>query len=103
MIDPQNEELISLDAAAQHQLLRVNGKPTTNDLIYRWATTGVRSRVLETLMIGGRRVTSVEALRRFIESPQTPDVRRRQLTREERHLAASARLQKHRLGQDRPR
>jgi len=33
--------------------------------VHRWTTKGLHGRVLETLSIGGRRYTTIEALQRF--------------------------------------
>ena len=38
--------------------------------VYRWLRTGVKGKKLETLMIGGRRYTSLPAIRRFLECPK---------------------------------
>jgi hypothetical protein len=42
------------------------GKPDPSTL-WRWAHRGVRGVRLETILIGGRRYTSAEAMARFIE------------------------------------
>jgi len=60
MIDVQNENILSLAEAAR-------SLPYMRNLatLFRWRTRGCRGVVLETLLMGGRRVTSVEALDRF--------------------------------------
>ena len=59
--DLQNETLIFLSEAAK----RLPNRPSTATL-WRWHSGGVRGVLLETIMIGGRRYTSVEAMARFI-------------------------------------
>jgi hypothetical protein len=63
MIDSSKEDLKLLVHAAE----LVPGRPHVSTLV-RWAMRGVRGRRLETVVIGGRRFTSVEAIRRFIDS-----------------------------------
>lgn len=46
-----------------------NGKKVHYSTVYRWATKGVRGRVLETIRVGGVRYTSVQALERFLSAP----------------------------------
>src|ERR1700743_706630 len=60
MIDPENETLLSLTDAAKS----LPGRPNITTL-WRWRNHGVRGVKLETVLSGGRRYTSVEALRRF--------------------------------------
>ena len=60
MINAQVDELISPSEAAA---LMPNG--VTARTINRWRMRGVRGRVLESVMIGGRAYTTREALRRF--------------------------------------
>jgi hypothetical protein len=43
------------------------GRPIHISSVYRWTTSGVRGVVLETVQVGGRRLTSLEALQRFAE------------------------------------
>jgi len=62
MIDPNTEHLITLKQAARQ--LPGNVHLST---LHRWRMRGVKGVKLETLMIGGRRYTSVEALSRFFE------------------------------------
>ena len=54
------EQLITL-AEASH---RLPGRPSSTS-IWRWYHKGVRNVRLETLVIAGRRYTSIEALERF--------------------------------------
>ena len=60
MIDPQNESLVSLTDAAKS----LPGRPNITTS-WRWRNRGVRGIKLETVLIGGRRMTSREALSRF--------------------------------------
>lgn len=60
MIDPLNETLISLTEAAR----RLPGRPNITT-VWRWRNRGVRGVRLETILSGGRRFTSVEAIARF--------------------------------------
>ena len=57
-----NESLISFAEAAK----RLPGRPHVNSL-HRWRLRGVRGVRLESVLIGGKRFTSVEALQRFAQ------------------------------------
>jgi hypothetical protein len=57
-IDIHNETLLTFGQAAR----RLNVNPAT---LWRWRTVGVRGVKLETVLCGGRRRTSAEALQRF--------------------------------------
>ncbi len=63
MIDTQTESLISINEAPAHI-------PTRPHIAtcWRWIQRGVRGVKLETVLIGGKRFTSVEAITRFIEA-----------------------------------
>ena len=61
MIDLQSEQLISLALAARTPPLSVHVAT-----VWRWATKGVKGILLETLVVGGFRKTSREAVERFI-------------------------------------
>lgn len=66
MIDLRTEKLISLTDAARLpvlQLLRVSEWSVRN-----WARRGVHGVKLETVRVGQRRCTSVEAVHRFVEA-----------------------------------
>jgi len=60
MVDLSTEHLLSLPEAAS----RLPGRPHISTL-HRWRQRGVRGVKLETLLLGGRRYTSREALKRF--------------------------------------
>ena len=61
MIDLQTEQIRLLARASPD----VPGRPHASTLI-RWAMRGVRGVRLETVVIGGRRFTSLEAIQRFV-------------------------------------
>src|SRR5258708_3576071 len=75
MIDIQNETTIGLSAAARRLPPNRGGRPVHPSCALRWVTVGVRvdGQVirLEAIRLGGRWLTSVEALQRFAEA-QTP-------------------------------
>lgn len=91
MINHDTEELIPLELAAQ----RVPGRPAISTL-YRWSFKGVRGTVLETLVIGNRRWTSIEAISRFIAAMNAPKGKAPQMTenqRQKQNEAAKRRLE----------
>ncbi|MCA9265238.1 MAG: DUF1580 domain-containing protein [Planctomycetales bacterium] len=61
MIDPTTENLISIGRASRTPPLDQHVSTT-----WRWALHGLRGHKLETIMVGGRRKTSVEAISRFL-------------------------------------
>lgn len=61
MIDVRTEELLPFNAAREE----VPWRPHISTW-HRWRLRGVRGVKLETVLIGGRRYTSREALQRFI-------------------------------------
>ena len=69
-IDVQNEHAIPLAEVHRHVPKR-RGKRVHYSTVYRWATKGARGRVLATVMVGGVRFTTVEAIARFLESKST--------------------------------
>lgn len=66
MIDPSTEHLISLRGAARLLPPRPNGKTFSLATVYRWTLRGCRGVHLECLQAGGTRVTSTEAVARFL-------------------------------------
>ena len=66
MINLQIEHVIPLREAPNH-LPKREGKKTHLSTLYRWAVTGTGGTRLETIKVGGRRYTSLEALQRFSE------------------------------------
>jgi len=69
-----HETRIPISEAHKHPLLRRPKPmaPVHRSVIQRWITRGVRGVVLETVLIGGIRWTSAEAIQRFIERQNTP-------------------------------
>lgn len=62
-IDIETERCIPLSQSPKH----FPGRPNASTP-YRWATVGVRGGIkLETIVVGGVRYTSIEAIARFIE------------------------------------
>jgi hypothetical protein len=59
-----NERKVTFSEAAEHLPL-LNGRKIHTSALWRWATRGVRRVKLEALLLGGRYVTSIEALERF--------------------------------------
>ena len=69
LIDIRTEPLFSLTEATKLPCFqnRRAGKRLNVSTIWRWATVGVRGVKLETIMAGGNRATSLEAIERFFE------------------------------------
>lgn len=67
MIDIRLERLLTLAQAAKLIPGR-QGKALAVSTIHRWALDGVCGVQLETVLVGGRKMTSVEALQRFVEA-----------------------------------
>jgi len=74
MIDLTSEALLTLREAS----LRIPGKPHTSTL-HRWVKYGLRGVILESCLVGGRRVTSIEAVDKFSKAI-TSEVARKNLT-----------------------
>jgi hypothetical protein len=68
MIDPNVEQPITLREAAKLPALRRNGRGPHLSAIYRWVNRGVRGKRLETIVIGGSRCTTLEAVGRWINA-----------------------------------
>ena len=68
MIDLSTETLIPWQQVAKH----VPGQPHVSTL-HRWRLRGVRGIRLETLLIGGKRFSSREAITRFIVALNASD------------------------------
>jgi hypothetical protein len=89
MIDPVSEHIVTFTEAAKLP-------PRRNvATLFRWRSPGIRNVKLESMLYGGRRVTSLEALDRFFARvtaaadgeptpAETPRQRERQLERAER-------------------
>lgn len=92
-IDIQTEKLISLGEACRE--VPPNGVSTAT--MARWIQRGVRGVQLETVFIGGRRLTSREAIQRFIDAQNTPVSTTAAITAKQRRKqseAARAELEK---------
>jgi hypothetical protein len=66
MIDRTREHLIPLARAFDEECLWPEGKTPHPATIARWARKGCRGVRLESLLIGGRRFSTVEAVSRFL-------------------------------------
>jgi hypothetical protein len=64
-IDPLSDDTFTLTQAAKRLPRLRAGRPVNPSTLWRWALRGVRGVKLETAMVGGVRVTSEAALRRF--------------------------------------
>jgi hypothetical protein len=75
-IDFRNESTISLSQAARMLPPGRRGRPVTLSCVLRWVLDGVRTPAgivrLEAIRLGGRWLTSIEAIERFADR-QTPD------------------------------
>jgi hypothetical protein len=67
MIDCANETVIFLSEVPGRLPRRRDGKKISLQTVYRWSLSGCKHTVLESVQIGGRRATSLEALNRFFE------------------------------------
>ena len=65
-IDLQSEQLIAISEVPRY-LPKRNGKRTHYQTVFRWVTKGSGGRFLESVRVGKRRFTSLEALHRFVE------------------------------------
>jgi Protein of unknown function (DUF1580) len=89
MIDVSSEKLLSFSEAAKTLPHRVH-----LNTLHRWRLRGIKGTKLETVLVGGRRMTSVESLHRFIAkcsgdpapSESTPAKRRKEIDAAEREL-----------------
>ena len=103
MIDLSSESLISLRQAARSLPPARRGRPVTLSCLLRWVLSGVQTpagRVcLEAIRLGGRWLTSREALQRFAErlTPERKDapvVHRSSAARGKASARAEAELQR---------
>ena len=72
-IDITREQVITLREATAILPRQKGQKGLHISTLYRWCSRGVRGVRLETLKLGGRVVTSVEALQRFAERCSAAD------------------------------
>lgn len=63
-----DEQLISLSETPDY-LPRRRGKKVHISTIYRWVFKGARGKQLESVLLGGIRYTSLEAIQRFLGDP----------------------------------
>jgi hypothetical protein len=66
-INLQHERAITLAEVPKH-LPKRGGKKVHYSTVYRWVTKGSRGQVLESVMVGGIRYTSIEAVYRFLSA-----------------------------------
>lgn len=67
MIDLKNESAITLAEVSQH-VPRRRGRKIHYSTVYRWVTKGAKGRRLESILVGGVRYTTLEALGRFLNA-----------------------------------
>ena len=95
MIDTTTEHIVSLTEAAQS----VPPRGVHASTCYRWVYRGIRGVRLESIFIGGSRMTSLEALARFFDATtatangqpaptSTPRQREKAIDAAERELAS---------------
>ena len=71
-IELSTETAITIAEVPLH-IPKRHGRKVHYSTVYRWMTKGVRGRKLESLLIGGVRYTTIEALARFLKlTPQKP-------------------------------
>lgn len=105
VIDLASEQVLKLSDVGRHLPPSKNGKPVSLSCALRWVLSGIKvpgtDEVvrLEAIRVGGRWLTSVEALQRFAErqtpvpgapavpSPRSRTQRQRAIERAERRLA----------------
>ena len=97
MVNIDTEELLHVPSEAAKVF---PGRPNSST-IWRWHKCGIKGIRLETIVVGGRRYTSREAIGRFIErttraadgshahQAATPARRKREIERAERELDAA--------------
>jgi hypothetical protein len=66
VIDRTREHLIPIGRVPDLEQLWPEGKSPHPETVARWARKGCRGVRLETVLLGGRRYSSVEAVNRFI-------------------------------------
>lgn len=72
MIDVQNERLVLLINVSE-----VVPSQPARSTVRRWASEGIDGILLETVRLGGRRYTSLEAITRFFERLNTSPIPRK--------------------------
>jgi len=64
-LDVTKETAITLAEVPNH-IPKRNGKKAHYSTVYRWVTQGTKGRCLESVLVGGARFTTVEAVQRFL-------------------------------------
>ena len=85
MIDPATETLIRFQETGRH----IPGNPSVCAL-HRWRLHGVRGAKLETLLVGGTRFTSTEAISRFIAAQNRDESPAPAITAKQRRTQAES-------------
>lgn len=83
MIDVRTETLIRFQDAGRF----IPGEPAVSTL-HRWRASGVRGVKLETLLVGGTRFTSTEAIARFIAEQNCDEQPQPAITAKQRRTQA---------------
>jgi hypothetical protein len=81
MIDPQSETLTPMSKVPAAS----PGRPNLST-IWRWRNRGVRGHRLETILVGGRRYTSREAITRFLAAINGEPIRSETLRQREQAI-----------------
>lgn len=68
------DRLITLQEVVNY-LPRRRGRKIHYSTVFRWVTKGARGRVLRSILVGGVRFTSVEALEQFLNTPSAASLR----------------------------
>jgi len=100
MICIETERLLTLAEACKVLPRRRAGKKCAVSTLHRWRLRGIRGVRLETAMLGGIRMTSVEAIERFVNrltndpdraaqacTSRTPEMREKELAAVDAKLA----------------
>lgn len=92
-IDVLREQPITLEEAAKLLPPAADGRPTNRHTLRAWATRGLRGVLLETIFVGCRRMTTAEAIARFVadytDARQAKYETRPTRTRPNRNIAAA--------------
>jgi hypothetical protein len=102
-IDLFSDEIVSLREAAKRLPVRRAGKRPNVATLYRWCSEGVRGVRLDSILVGGVRCTSAQALQNFCDTltaaaepgqptgsvrpSSAPSNRRKEIAAAERRLA----------------
>ena len=99
MIDVVHEQVLPLTAAARELPSRSGALGVNVSTVWRWSLRGIRGVRLETVLVGGIRMTSREALQRFFsaataaangETPSAQTCKQRQRAIDEAEAELSA-------------